>query len=86
LWVNDGTGIARTADNTPAKDHSIGTQAALGAMFLLDILEPSAGKEMDSAAGINNSYAFFEWSVSDYDGDQMNVGTSTWVTGLAVEF
>lgn len=86
-WVNDGTGIARTADGTPAKDHSVGTQAALGAMFLLDILEPSAGKEMDSAAGINNSYAFFEWSVSDYDGsDQMNVGTSTWVTGLAVEF
>lgn len=86
-WINDGTGIARTSDGTPAKDHSIGTQAALGGMFLLDILEPSAGRELDSAAGINNSYVFFEWAVSDYDGaDQMNVGTSTWVTGLAAEF
>lgn len=86
-WINDGNGIARAADGTPAKDHSIGTHAALGAMFLLDILEPGAGRELDSAAGINNSYAFFEWAVSDYDGsDQMNVGTSTWVTGLAIEF
>jgi hypothetical protein len=82
-WINDGTGIA-DFDGEPAKDTSIGTQAALGAMFLLDVLEPSAGRELDSAAGINNSYVFFEWSVSDYN--RMNVGSSTWVTGLAAEF
>jgi hypothetical protein len=83
-WINDGRGVARDAEGIPAKDHSVGTQAALGAMFLLDVLEPSAGKELDSAAGINNSYVFLEWSVSDYDG--MNVGSNTWVTGLAAEF
>jgi hypothetical protein len=84
-WINDGNGVARDAQGRPAKDHSVGTQAALGAMFLLDVLEPSAGKELDSAAGINNSYVFLEWSTSNYGGDQMNVGASTWVTGLAVE-
>lgn len=82
-WINDGTGTADYG-GVPARDTSVGTQAALGAMFLLDVLEPSAGRELDSAAGINNSYLFFEWSVSDYDG--MNVGTNTWVTGLAAEF
>jgi hypothetical protein len=82
-WINDGTGIA-DFNGEPAKDTSVGTHAALGAMFLLDVLEPSAGRELDSAAGINNSYVFFEWSVSDYN--RMNVGSSTWVTGLAAEF
>lgn len=82
-WINDGTGIA-DFNGYPAKDTSIGTQAALGAMFLLDVLEPSAGAELDAAAGINNSYVFFEWSVSDYN--RMNVGSNTWVTGLAAEF
>lgn len=82
-WINDGTGIA-DFNGEAAKDTSVGTHAALGGMFLLDVLEPSAGRELDSAAGINNSYVFFEWSVSDYN--RMNVGTSTWVTGLAAEF
>ena len=35
--------------------------------------------------GINNTYVFFEWSVSNYPGKQMNVGANTWVTGFAFE-
>jgi hypothetical protein len=90
-WVNDGLGTAKTNCDengqhcVVGRDASVGTQAALGAMFLLDWLEPSAGAELDSAMGINNSYLFLEWSVSNFGGDQMNVGTNTWVTGLAVE-
>ncbi|MEO8183524.1 MAG: MXAN_2562 family outer membrane beta-barrel protein [Deltaproteobacteria bacterium] len=89
-WVNDGLGTARACDAngencTRGRDTSVGTQAALGAMFLLDWLQPSSGAELDNAMGINNSYLFLEWSVSNFGGDQMNVGTNTWVTGLAVE-
>jgi hypothetical protein len=90
-WVNNGIGTAKVGCDENGKncfagrDASIGTQAALGAMFLLDWLEPSAGAELDNAMGINNSYLFLEWSVSNFGGDQMNVGTNTWVTGLAVE-
>jgi hypothetical protein len=85
-WVNDGVGTA-TSDETGAKgkDISVGTQAALGGMFLLDILEPSAALSADVDSGVNNSYLFFEWSMSNYGGDQMNVGSNTWVTGLAFE-
>jgi hypothetical protein len=54
-------------------------------MLLLDVLEPSAARAMDAETGVNNSYLFIEWSVSDFGGDQMNVGSNTWVTGLAFE-
>jgi hypothetical protein len=84
-WVNDGVGTATNDAGTKAKDVSIGTQSALGGMFLLDILEPSAALGADNDSGVNNSYLFFEWSMSNYGGDQMNVGSNTWVTGLAFE-
>ena len=59
------------------RDISIGTQAALGAMLSLDWLEPSAGAELDNTMRINNTYIFFEWSVSNYPGKQMNVGSNS---------
>lgn len=84
-WVNDGIGTARNDDGVSGRDISKGTQAALGAMFLLDILEPTAARALDSEGGVNNSYIFFEWSMSDYGGAQMNVGSNNWVTGFAFE-
>jgi hypothetical protein len=84
-WVNDGIGSATNDAGVKGKDSSTGLQAALGAMFLLDVLEPSTARGADADTGVNNSYIFFEWAVSDYGGDQMNVGSNTWVTGLAFE-
>jgi hypothetical protein len=84
-WVDDGVGTAEADSGLSGKDTSTGTQMALGGMFLLDVLEPTTARALDADAGINNSYLFFEWAVSDYTGDQMNVGDSTWVTGLALE-
>jgi len=84
-WVNDGRGTATNDQGLKGKDVSTGIQAAVGAMFLLDILEPSAARTADVDTGVNNSYVFFEWAISDYGGEQMNVGSSNWVTGLAFE-
>lgn len=84
-WINDGIGTATNDAGVKGKDISTGIQAAIGGMFLLDILEPSAARAADVDTGVNNSYVFFEWSLSDYGGDQMNVGSSNWVTGLAFE-
>lgn len=84
-WVNDGVGTARNAQGTAGKDSSFGTHAALGGMLLLDTFDPVSARSMDAEAGINNSYLFFEWVWSDFDGSQMNVGTNTWFTGLAIE-
>ena len=84
-WVNDGVGTATNDAGIKGKDISTGIQAAIGCMFLLDVLEPSAARAADVGTGVNNSYLFFEWAVSDYGGNQMNVGSSNWVTGLAFE-
>lgn len=84
-WVDDGIETARTDDGVTGKDTSTGIQAAIGGMFLLDVLESTSSRALDAELGINNSYVFFEWSMSDYGGDQMNVGSSNWVTGLAFE-
>lgn len=84
-WVNDGIGTATNDLGEKGKDVSAGYQAAIGGMFLLDILEPAAALSADVDSGVNNSYIFFEWSMSNYGGDQMNVGSSNWVTGLAFE-
>jgi len=93
-WVKDGTGLADNqqvpgGEGEPplkeGKGPSKGTQAALGIMLQLDWLERSAAVTLDNEASINNSYLFFEWSASNYPGEQMNVGSSNWVTGLAIE-
>lgn len=89
-WINNGLKTAELCDTEgnhciTGRDTALGTQAALGAMLQLDWLEPSSSIELDNSMGINNSYLFFEWSVSNYGGNQMNVGANTWVTGLAFE-
>jgi hypothetical protein len=84
-WVNDGIGTATNDIGEKGRDVSVGYQASIGGMFLLDILEPSAALSADVDSGVNNSYIFFEWSTSNYGGDQMNVGSNNWVTGLAFE-
>jgi len=88
-WLDNGNETARSCDADgrciAGRDISWGTQLALGAMLGLDWLEPSAGAELDNTMGINNTYVFFEWSVSNYPGKQMNVGANTWVTGFAFE-
>jgi hypothetical protein len=84
-WVTDGIDTATNDAGIKGQDDSLGLQGAVGAMFLLDILEPTAARGADADTGVNNSYLFFEWSVSDYGGNQMNVGSSNWVTGLAFE-
>jgi hypothetical protein len=84
-WVNDGIGTATNDLGEKGRDVSVGYQAAIGGMFLLDILDRAAALSADVDSGVNNSYVFFEWSMSHYGGDQMNVGSNNWVTGLAFE-
>ena len=89
LWsTNDGVNVARTEDGVIGKGSSLGPQYALGIMLLLDPLDSNAAREMDLNVGVNNSYLFLEWFNSKLDGlgsTDMNVGTNTWVTGLAFD-
>lgn len=88
-WSGDGDGGADADDGTKGRGASYGYQWALGAMLLLDWMEPHGASQLDAETGVNNSYLFIEWYNSQLDGfgsgDQMQVGTNTWMLGIAVE-
>jgi len=61
-------------------------------MFLLDVIDRRSSVEIDNEWGINNSYFFMEWMVSNFDDfkgtrdpSAMHIGTNTWMLGLAFE-
>jgi hypothetical protein len=88
IWsVGNGGGTASVPGIT-GSGLSYGPQFALGGMLLLDSFDRTAAKGMDGTVGVNNSYFFLEWYVSalGLTGNQMRVGTNTWVLGLALEF
>ena len=69
-----------------AGEHPVRVGLILGGMLLLDVLDRSSAVEMDTTTGVNNSYFFLEWYRSQLGtSDQMKVGTSTWMLGLALE-
>lgn len=85
-WSSDGDGAAHGDDGTVGRGASYGPQFALGAMFLLDIIDRTSAVEIDTTTGVNNTYFFMEWYRSQLGtGDQMKVGTNTWMLGLALE-
>ncbi len=86
-WVKSGGSGARVG-SARGRGASYGPQWALGGMLLLDSIDPDAAIEMDANTGVNNSYLFIEWYNSYLDGfggDRMDVGTNTWMLGLALE-
>jgi hypothetical protein len=91
-WSRVGDRISRDPETgkTQARGASSGWQYALGLMLHLDPIDPQSAAIADASIGLNNSYAFLEWYVSDLDGfgasDKMQVGTNTWAVGLATEF
>jgi|SoiMethySBSTD1v2_1073268.scaffolds.fasta_scaffold09552_10 hypothetical protein len=87
-WVGDGAETAHDDQGKIGRDISYGWQYALGGMLLLDFFDPGAALEIDNTIGVNNSYFFAEWYVSQLDGfggGKMNVGTNTWMIGLCLE-
>jgi hypothetical protein len=71
------------------KGWSYGYVAAIGAMVRLDQLDLVSTANADSNLGINHSSIFIEYFKSNLNGfgssSTMEVGTSTWVMGLALE-
>jgi hypothetical protein len=88
-WTDDGVGLSRDEQGVEGKGASFGYQGAIGIDLLLDSFDRIAARDLDTTFGVNNSYLFFEWYYSDLDGfdagDQMQVGTSTWMLGLTLE-
>lgn len=89
LWHSGDDGeLDRDESGLAGKGSETGYQFAAGGMFLLNVLHPQGALDMDNATGINNAYVFGEYFFSDIDsfGTGMQVGTDSWVVGLAFEY
>lgn len=87
-WSSDGEKTARS-NGVVGRGASYGLTYALGGMFLLDVLDRDDAASADGLVGINNSYVFIEWFRPRLDGfgsdDVLNIGSSSWVAGVAIE-
>jgi hypothetical protein len=70
--------------------HTFGGQFAVGLGLNLNVFDPYAARNFDESAGVNNTYAYLEWTASDLTGlaqqDALRVGGNYWTFGLAFEF
>lgn len=89
LWRASNSGGTASAANVSGKGTTLGTQAAVGVMFALDVLDPGAGRNMDNLLGINGTYLFAEYYSLGLTGlgqsKPLLVGSSTWTAGFAFE-
>lgn len=88
LWGSRLGDDGDRAGDVAGRGDETGWQAAVGLMFWLNVLHPQSALDMDNATGINSSYVFGELMTSDVDsfGTGMQVGTDSWIVGLAFEF
>ena len=88
-WVKDGDSTA-DYEGVIGKGRSDGWMLALGLMLDLGFIDLSAARQMDAESGINHSYLFAELMSLRLDGfgsgNTMEVGSDTWLAGIAFEF
>jgi hypothetical protein len=94
-WVLDGVGdVARFEDadgnTSKARGGIFGGHFSAGMKILLDALDREAAGNLQAQTGIINSYLFVEYAMSWIDsfgsGSHMNLGDSTVMFGLMMEF
>jgi hypothetical protein len=92
LWSTGTDQGTSKRDGVDGKGRTWGTHLAGGGMFLLDFLDRASAREIDDSIGVNHSYLFVEYMRANLDGSiletskpQLNIGTTTWVIGLALE-
>jgi hypothetical protein len=71
--------------------HTFGSQFALGLGLNLNPFDQYAARNFDESLGVNNTYIYGEWTVSDLTGlwaqqHPLRVGGTYWTLGLAFEF
>jgi hypothetical protein len=70
---------------------TMGTELGVGLAFNLNTFDEYSAKNFDDSVGVNNTYAFAEYTRADLDGlgiqsNPMRVGAQSWTFGLTVEF
>ncbi len=95
-WSKNGSGNISTIkdDNgkviDKARGGAWGFQVNAGGMLRLDWLERGQARNLDRITGINHTYVFAEWQYSRVNNfgrkNSIDLGDSTYLIGLAIEF
>jgi hypothetical protein len=90
FWRGYSDSGTTVVDGVAAKGHTFGTHFALGLSLHLNGLDSYAARNFDNAMGVNHTYLYFEYYMSNLTGigqsDALRVGNSSWVLGLSFEF
>lgn len=90
LWYSEGgDGETSVVDGESASGGKWGYHGALSLQFLLDVVDPASAATFDMNWGINNSYFFAEYMMTNVDGfgaEGLNLSDNMWMFGLSLEF
>jgi hypothetical protein len=90
FWRASNTAGTSVGNGTLGKGHTWGTHMAGGLALQLNAFDPHAARQLDESMGINNTYLFGEYMISDLTGlgqtHPLYVGTHSFAFGLAFEF
>jgi hypothetical protein len=78
-----------SSDNVSGKGHTFGSHVAVGIALHLNQFDNAAAVNLDNSVGINHTYFFAEYMLSQLTGlgqsHALYVGTNTWTLGLTFE-
>jgi hypothetical protein len=91
LWRASNTLGTSHSQGVSGLGQTVGTEFALGIGLNLNVFDEYAARNFDESMGVNNTYAFADWTRSDLTGlwaqqDPLRVGGTYWTFGLAFEF
>lgn len=90
LWYSEGgDGETSVVDGDSASGGKWGYHGAVSLQFLLDVVDPASAATFDMNWGINNSYLFAEYMMSNVDGfgaEGLDLSDNMWMFGLSLEF
>jgi hypothetical protein len=91
IWRASNTVGTSDFDGHTGVGGSMGTELGLGLAFNLNTFDEYSAKNFDESVGVNNTYAFAEYTRADLDGlgiqsNPMRVGGQSWTFGLTIEF
>jgi opacity protein-like surface antigen len=90
LWRASTDIGTSSAAGIQGEGHTVGFQVAGGVGLDLNAFDRTAAHAFDESMGVNHTYIYAEWMDMALNGvgqkNALRVGSSTWVTGLSLEF
>ena len=95
FWITKG-GKTETADGMEGVGTRFGVAATVGLALQIDFLDPRLARDFDTSAGVNHTYLFAEWAITEVNNfgatnakgepNGFDFSSRSPMFGLAVEF